>query len=51
MGIQDPGGASGWPATDWIEDLVMRYGGATQYNDWVTHKVPFDTSLVKQAGR
>ena len=30
MGIQDPGGASGWPATDWLEDLVMRYGGASQ---------------------
>lgn len=49
MGIQDPGGASGWPATDWIEDLVMRYGGATQYNDWVTHKVKFDSTLVKKA--
>jgi len=50
MGIQDPGGASGWPATDWIEDLVMRYGGATKYNDWVNHKIPFDDPVVKQAG-
>jgi alpha-glucoside transport system substrate-binding protein len=51
MGIQDPGGASGWPATDWIEDLVMRYGGAAKYNDWVTHKIKFDDPVVKQAGQ
>jgi alpha-glucoside transport system substrate-binding protein len=50
MGIQDPGGASGWPATDWMEDLVMRYGGADKYNDWVSHKIPFDDPVVKQAG-
>jgi alpha-glucoside transport system substrate-binding protein len=50
MGIQDPGGASGWPMTDWMEDLVMRYGGASKYNDWVTHKIKFDDPVVKQAG-
>jgi alpha-glucoside transport system substrate-binding protein len=51
MGIQDTGGASGWPATDWMEDLVMRYGGADKYNDWVSHKIPFDDPVVKQAGQ
>jgi len=50
MGIQDTGGASGWPATDWMEDLVMRYGGGDTYNDWVSHKVKFDSPSVKQAG-
>jgi len=50
MGLQDTGGASGWPATDWMEDLVMRYGGAKTYNDWVTHKVKFDSPVVQQAG-
>ncbi len=49
MGVQDPGGASGWPATDWFEDLVMRYGGAKEYNDWVSHKVKFDSPVVKQS--
>jgi alpha-glucoside transport system substrate-binding protein len=51
MGIQDPGGASGWPMTDWMEDLVMRYGGASKYNEWVTHKIKFDDPVVKQAGQ
>jgi alpha-glucoside transport system substrate-binding protein len=41
--------ATGWPATDWFEDLVMRYGGADQYNQWVKNKVKFESPLVKQA--
>jgi alpha-glucoside transport system substrate-binding protein len=49
MGVQDPGGASGWPATDWIEDLGARYGGADEYNNWVTNKTKFDSPVVKQA--
>lgn len=49
-GLQDPGGASGWPMTDWMEDLVMRYGGPDKYNDWVSHKIKFDDPVVKQAG-
>jgi alpha-glucoside transport system substrate-binding protein len=41
--------ATGWPATDWFEDLIMRYGGTQTYNDWVTHKVKFDSPVVRQA--
>ncbi len=41
--------ATGWPATDWFEDLIMRYGGADQYNQWVKHEIPFDSPLVKEA--
>lgn len=43
------GDATGWPATDWLEQLVADYGGADQYNQWVTHQIPFSSSLVKQA--
>ena len=48
MGIED-GTATGWPATDWFEDLVMRYGGADGYNQWVTHELPFDSDPVREA--
>ena len=41
--------ATGWPATDWFESLIMRYGGPDQYNQWVQHKVKFESPLVKQA--
>ena len=48
MGIESDT-ATGWPATDWFEDLVMRYGGADGYNSWVKHETPFDSDLVRQA--
>jgi alpha-glucoside transport system substrate-binding protein len=48
MGIESDT-ATGWPATDWFEDLVMRYGGVDGYNSWVTHETPFDSDLVREA--
>jgi alpha-glucoside transport system substrate-binding protein len=42
--------ATGWPATDWMETLVMKQAGADAYNDWVSHKTPFDDDVVKSAG-
>jgi alpha-glucoside transport system substrate-binding protein len=48
MGIED-GGGTGWAATDWFEDLVMRYGGADGYNSWVAHETLFDSDLVREA--
>lgn len=48
MGIED-GGGTGWAATDWMEDLVMRYGGADEYNSWVAHETPFDSEVVREA--
>jgi alpha-glucoside transport system substrate-binding protein len=48
MGIED-GGGTGWAATDWFEDLVMRYGGPEEYQQWVDHEIPFDSDLVKEA--
>lgn len=48
MGIES-GSATGWPATDWIEQMVLDYGGLTQYNNWITHKVLFSSPLVTKA--
>ncbi|MGZ5399586.1 MAG: ABC transporter substrate-binding protein [Nocardioides sp.] len=48
MGIESEG-ATGWPATDWMEDLVMRYGGADEYNAWVTHETLFDSEVVRES--
>jgi len=48
MGIESDT-ATGWPATDWFETLVAKYGGADQYKQWVTHDIPFDSDLVRQA--
>ncbi|MCW2793876.1 MAG: carbohydrate transporter substrate-binding protein, partial [Nocardioides sp.] len=42
MGIESDT-ATGWPATDWFETLVGKYGGAEGYNSWVSHETPFDS--------
>lgn len=45
----ESGDATGWVATDWFEDLVMRYGGPDVYNQWVAGEVKFDSDVVRQA--
>jgi len=50
FGIES-GAATGWPATDWFEDLVMRVGGPDVYEQWVTHEVPFDSDVVKESAQ
>jgi alpha-glucoside transport system substrate-binding protein len=40
------GGATGWPATDWLEEVVVRMYGATVYNDWISHKVKFSDPKI-----
>lgn len=46
----ESGAATGWPATDWLEEYVLRYGGLDQYNKWITNDVKFDSDLVKKSG-
>lgn len=48
FGIES-GTATGWPVTDWFEDLIMRYGGPETYQDWVANEVKFDSEVVRQA--
>ena len=43
------GDASGWPGTDWIEDLVLRQQGPDVYDDWVANKVKFTDPKIKEA--
>ena len=49
VGIE-AGPATGWAATDWMEDYVLRFGGTDVYDQWVDHEIPFDDDVVKQAG-
>jgi alpha-glucoside transport system substrate-binding protein len=36
------GEATGWPITDWHEDMMLRLSGAETYDQWVNHEIPFD---------
>jgi alpha-glucoside transport system substrate-binding protein len=40
------GGATGWPATDWLEEVVVRQFGAKTYADWISHKVKFSDPKI-----
>jgi alpha-glucoside transport system substrate-binding protein len=41
--------ATGWPGTDWIEDILVRTAGADVYNQWTKHEIPFDDPAVAAA--
>ncbi len=43
-------GATGWPATDWMEDIMLRTAGPDVYDQWVAHEIPFDDPAVVNAG-
>jgi alpha-glucoside transport system substrate-binding protein len=38
--------ATGWPFTDWVEELILREQGIDFYNQWVNHEVPFNDPKV-----
>ncbi|WP_172330929.1 ABC transporter substrate-binding protein [Mangrovicoccus sp. HB161399] len=40
------GGATGWPATDWVEDLMLRMYPPEVYDEWVTNEMKFDDPRV-----
>lgn len=42
------GDATGWPFTDWVEDLMLRIHGADFYDQWVNHDVPFNSREVQE---
>ena len=43
-------GASGWLATDWMEDIMLRTGeGTATYDKWVSHDIQFNDPVVKNA--
>ena len=43
------GGATGWPATDWVEDLMLRTQSPDVYDKWVSNEIKFDSSEVVDA--
>ena len=43
------GDATGWPGTDWIEDIMLRTAGADTYDKWVNHQIPFNDPQVVAA--
>ncbi|MET4539992.1 MULTISPECIES: extracellular solute-binding protein [Micrococcaceae] len=42
----ESGEATGWPGTDWIEDVVLREHGPEVYDQWITHQIPFNDPKI-----
>ncbi|GLP86816.1 ABC transporter substrate-binding protein [Tritonibacter mobilis] len=40
------GGATGWPATDWVEDMMLRTQEPAVYDKWVSNEIKFDDPAV-----
>ena len=49
IGIES-GDATGWPATDWVEDFMLRLKGPEVYDQWRKHEIPFDDPDVVEVG-
>lgn len=45
----ESGDATGWPATDWMEDFMLRTAGPEVYDQWVAHEIPFNDPQVVEA--
>lgn len=43
------GAATGWPATDWVEDLVLRNQPPEVYDGWVTNEVKFNDPRIVES--
>lgn len=43
------GAATGWPATDWVEDMMLRTASPEDYDKWVSNELKFDDPIVVNA--
>jgi alpha-glucoside transport system substrate-binding protein len=48
IGIES-GTATGWPATDWTEQMMLRTTSLDNYDKWVAGTLPFTDPIVKNA--
>ena len=47
----ESGEATGWPVTDWLEDVMLRSAGPDVYDKWVNHEIPFNDAQVADGAR
>jgi alpha-glucoside transport system substrate-binding protein len=41
--------ATGWPATDWVEDMMLRTQSPQVYDEWTSNKMKFNDKRVVEA--
>ncbi|UIX30098.1 ABC transporter substrate-binding protein [Streptomyces sp. GQFP] len=45
----ESGATSGWPGTDWVEDILLQQAGPKTYGDWATGKLDWRKGHVRKA--
>jgi alpha-glucoside transport system substrate-binding protein len=45
----ESGATSGWPGTDWIEDIVLRQAGPDVYDQWVSGELEWSSDEIRSA--
>lgn len=48
IGVES-GAASGWPGTDWLEDIVLRQAGPDAYDSWYQGELAWTSEEIRQA--
>jgi len=48
VGIES-GAATGWPMTDWVEEMMLRTTSLENYDKWVAGELKFDSPEVRRA--
>jgi alpha-glucoside transport system substrate-binding protein len=48
MGMEDTAN-SGWPGTDWVEDILLHQSGPEVYDQWVAGSLPWSSGPVRRA--
>lgn len=48
LGIES-GAATGWPATDWVEDIMLRVASLEDYDRWTKGELAFTSPEVEKA--
>jgi alpha-glucoside transport system substrate-binding protein len=48
IGMEDTSN-SGWPGTDWIEDILLHQSGPKFYDEWVAGRLPWTSPQVRSA--
>ncbi|HZF88753.1 ABC transporter substrate-binding protein [Streptomyces sp.] len=45
----ESGATSGWPGTDWVEDILLQQAGPAVYADWANGRLPWTDAAVRKA--
>jgi alpha-glucoside transport system substrate-binding protein len=43
----EAGTATGWQATDWLEEVILKTKGVDFYNNWISHQVKWTDPAIK----